>query len=48
MLTKNIEKEKRKNRPLWTGLYVRKTPTKIEKEKKITRKHKERSNVWAD
>lgn len=40
MLDKNIEKEKRKNRPLWNGYYTRKTPTKAELLKKARNKHK--------
>ena len=44
MLKKNIEKANRKNRPLWNGLYVRKTPTKREKLAKILNKHKEKDN----
>lgn len=40
MLQKNVEKEKRKARPLWNGYYVRKTPTKREKLEKLAKKHK--------
>lgn len=40
MLQKNIDKEKRKQRPKqWTGLFTRKTPTKKEKEEKINKKY---------
>lgn len=39
-LRKNIDKEKRKQRPLWVNYFVRKTPTKKEKLKKIEKKHK--------
>ena len=39
MLQKNIDKEKRKKRKTWTGLYTRKTPTKKEKQDKINRKY---------
>lgn len=40
MLQKNIEKEKRKNRPSWTPYYTRKTPTKRQLQDRIDRKHK--------
>ena len=40
MLQKNIDKEKRKERKLWTGLYTRKTPTKREKLEKNSKKYK--------
>ena len=40
MLQKNIEKEERKNRKTWGGYYSRKTPTKREKEEKISKKYK--------
>ena len=40
MLKKNIEKQERKNRPLWNGYYTRKTPTKREKMDKIANKHR--------
>lgn len=41
MLQKNIDKEKRKNRPnQWTGYFTRKTPTKQEKIRKLENKHK--------
>lgn len=46
MLKKNIEKEERKNRPLWNGYYTRKTPTKKEKMNKIANKH--RKPLFAD
>ena len=39
MLKKNIEKEQRKNRPTWGGYYTRKTPTKKEKMKKMSKKY---------
>lgn len=45
MLEKTKEKEKRKKRPTWNGLYTRKTPTKkdkLEKElRKVKQKHKD-------
>lgn len=40
MLQKNINKEKRKKRVLWNGLFTRKTPTKKEKINRIENKHK--------
>lgn len=40
MLQKNIEKEKRKERKLWIGLYTRKTPTKKELLTRMQNKHK--------
>ena len=40
MLQKNIDKEKRKERKLWTGFYTRKTPTKKEKEEKNRKKYR--------
>lgn len=40
MLQKNIDKEKRKERKLWTGYYTRKTPTKKEKLEKNSKKYK--------
>ena len=40
MLQKNIDKEKRKNRPTWQGYYTRKTPTKKEKLEKNSRKYR--------
>lgn len=39
MLAKTIEREKRKNRPLWNGYYTRKTPTKREKIEKNRKKY---------
>lgn len=42
MLQKNIEKQKRKERKTWVGLYSRRTPTKKEKEEKSRRKYKGR------
>jgi hypothetical protein len=42
MLEKNKKKLERKNRPTWTGLYTRKTPTKKEKINKASKKHKDR------
>jgi hypothetical protein len=39
MLQKNIDKQKRKERKTWTGLFTRKTPTKIEKQRKINKKY---------
>lgn len=46
MLKKNIEREERKNRPLWNGYYTRKTPTKKEKMNKLAKKH--RQPLYAD
>ena len=40
MLQKNIDKEKRKKRKMWTGYYSRKTPSKKEKLEKLEKKHK--------
>lgn len=40
MLDKNIEKQKRKERPTWNGYYTRKTPTKKQLEERIKNKHK--------
>ena len=40
MLKKNVKKQKNKNRPTWTGFYIRKTPTKKEKLEKIKTKYK--------
>lgn len=40
MLKKNIEKEERKQRKTWVGLYTRKTPTKKDKEEKARKKYK--------
>lgn len=40
MLQKNIDKQKRKERKTWVGLYPRRTPTKKEKLEKADKKHK--------
>ena len=40
MLQKNIDKQKRKGRKTWVGLYPRRTPTKQEKLEKADKKHK--------
>jgi hypothetical protein len=40
MLQKNIDKQKRKNRKTWVGLYTRKTPTKKEKLERADKKYK--------
>lgn len=48
MLQKNIEKEKRKERPLWNGYYIRKTPTKREKLDKLAKKHKKGLDKYAE
>ena len=40
MLQKNIDKQKRKERKTWAGLFPRKTPTKKQLKKKIQNKHK--------
>lgn len=42
MLQKNIDKEKRKERKTWSGLYTRKTLTKQERMRKQERKYKGR------
>ena len=44
MLKKNIEKEKRKQRKTWVGLYTRKTPTKKELIKRSEEKHKKNNH----
>lgn len=46
MLQKNIDKQKRKQRKLWNGLYTRTTPTKLEKLNKINKKYKKRGNNY--
>lgn len=46
MLQKNIDKQKRKERKTWVGLFPRKTPTKKQLEKKIQNKHKGKSNQY--
>lgn len=44
MLAKNKAKAERKaKRKMWTGLYVRKTPTKKTKEERIKNKYKKES-----
>ena len=43
MLEKNKAKAERKKRKLWTGLYPRATPTKKEKEEKLKKKYKRKS-----
>ena len=40
MLQKNIDKQNKKQRKTWKGLYVRKTPTKKELQKRIDKKYK--------
>ena len=40
MLQKNIDKQKRKERKTWVGLFPRKTLTKKQLEKKIQNKNK--------
>ena len=40
MLQKNINKQKRKERKTWVGMFTRKTPTKKELQRKIIKKHK--------
>ncbi len=40
MLQKNIDKQKRKDRKTWVGMFTRKTPTKKELQTKIIKKHK--------
>ena len=37
------KKTKRENRPLWNGYYTRKTPTKVERIRRIAKKHKFKS-----
>jgi hypothetical protein len=46
MLQKNIDKQKRKERKTWAGLFVRKTPTKKQLEKKIQNKHKDKTEQY--
>lgn len=46
MLQKNINKQKRKERKTWVGLFPRKTPTKKQFEKKIQNKHKGKSEQY--
>ena len=45
MLQKNIDKQKRKERKTWVGLYTRKTPTKKELQQKIYKKYKTKPPV---
>jgi hypothetical protein len=40
MLQKTADRIARKDRPTWVGYYSRLTPTKIEKQRKLARKHK--------
>ena len=40
MLEKNIKKQERKNRPLWTPYYQRETKSMVEKKRAIERKHR--------
>ena len=40
-----LDKNKKKPRKTWVGLYVRKTPTKRELEIKIRKKHPKRGFV---
>ena len=40
MLQKTIDRLARKERPTWLGYYSRITPTKVEKQRKLERKHK--------
>ena len=44
MLQKNIERERRKQRPTWSGYAPKQTPTKKEKMRKIEKKHKGRED----
>ena len=46
MLQKNIDKQKRKERKTWVGLFPRKPPTKKQLEKKIQNKHKGKSDQY--
>ena len=46
MLQKNIDKQKRKERKTWVGLFTRKTPTKKQLEKKIQNKHKGKAEQY--
>lgn len=46
MLQKNIDKQKRKERKTWVGLFSRKTPTKKQLEKKIQNKHRGMSEQY--
>lgn len=40
MLQKNIDKNKRKERPTWNGYYQRKSPTKRDYEIRLDRKYR--------
>ena len=40
MQKKTADKLARKDRPTWVGYYVRVTPTKAEKQRKLDRKYK--------
>jgi hypothetical protein len=40
MLQKNIDKQKRKERKTWVGLYTRKTPTKKEMLERANNKYR--------
>ena len=44
MLQKNIERERRKQRPTWSGYTPKQTPTKKEKMRKIEKKYKKRED----
>lgn len=44
MQQKTLNKLARKDRPTWVGYYSRQTPTKVEKQRKLERKHKNFNN----
>ena len=46
MLQKNIDKQKRKERKTWVGLFPRKTPTKKQLEKKNKNKNKGKTEQY--
>lgn len=46
MLQKNIDKQKRKERKTWVGLFPRKTSTKKQLEKKIQNKNKGKTEQY--
>ena len=46
MLQKNIDKQKRKQRKTWVGMFTRKTPSKKELQYRSINKHK--ANVFKD
>lgn len=48
MLEKTKQKLARKARPTWGAYYTRKTPTKAEKQKKLSKKHRKPLDKCAD